>query len=476
MRRPYGQLFSVHTAHSQDSVARLGVAYMESLLCYYGASLAQAKVHQPTMLAPDLRAKLRHNTVVNIADGSLFGFGLMGLASYVTIVPLFLSYLTESTALIGFVAALFHMGWQIPQLFVSGYVAGLRRYKPMVLAMTLVERVPYFGLALVAFAIPAIGVDAALIMTLLLLLVQSLGGGFTGTAWQSMISKIMPPHRLGAFFGIQSTFVNLFGAGGALLAALILERLDFPESFSLLFVVAGISLLISFVFLALTYEPASESQDVVKRENWREFGARLREILQGDDNFRWFLIARALTALSLTAVYFYTIFGIRRFDMSPELAGALTSVLLIANTLTSSVIGWIGDRWGHRRVLIMANLLTVAAIGIVLAAPDVGWLTIVFALTGAVNATQWSTMMTITVQFSSVAERPFYIGLANTLIAPVTVFAPIIGGWLVDAVNFELTFGIFAIAGMLSLLVFILPMREPPGATLAGKAKPAVAD
>ena len=413
------------------------------------------------MLAPDLQARLRHNAIVNIGNGSLYSFGQSGMASYVTIVPLFLSYLTESTALIGFVATLSFMGLQLPQVFVSNYVAGLRRYKPMTLAMTLIERVPYFGLALVAFAIPTIGADAALLLTLLLLGIQSLGGGFTGTAWQSLISKIMPPRRLGAFFGIQSACGNLFGAGGALLASVILERLEFPHSFSLLFFVAGISLMISFVFLALTYEPASESRDVVERANWREFGGRLREILRENDNFRWFLIARALTALSLTAVSFYTIYGIRRFDMSPELAGALTSVLLVANTLTSAVIGWIGDRWGHRRVLIAANLLTILAIGFAVAAPDVTWLAVVFALTGMVNSSQWSTMMTITVQFSSVAERPFYIGLANTLIAPVTIFAPIMGGWLVDAVSFELVFSIFAVAGALSLLVFIVPMREP---------------
>ncbi len=428
------------------------------------------------MLAPDLREKLRHNTAVNLADGSLFGFGIMGLASYVTIVPLFLSYLTESTALIGFVATLFYMGWQVPQLFVSNYVAGLRRYKPMTLVMTMIERVPYFGLALVAFAIPTIGTDAALALTLLLLSIQSLGGGFTGTAWQSLISKIMPPHRLGTFFGIQSACVNLFGAGGALLAGLILERMAFPQSFSLLFFIAGISLLISFAFLALTYEPASEIKDVVERANWREFGGRLREILRENDNFRWFLIARGLTSLSLTAVSFYTIYGIRRFDMSPELAGALTSVLLVSNTLTSTVIGWIGDRWGHRRVLIGGNLLTVAAIGVILLAPDVAWLVVVFALTGAVNSTQWSTMMTLTVQFSSVAERPFYIGMANTLIAPVTIFAPIIGGWLVDAVSFELVFTIFAVAGLLSLLVFIVPMHEPPGAMRTAPAKAAIAE
>ncbi|MXX82783.1 MAG: MFS transporter [Chloroflexi bacterium] len=427
------------------------------------------------MLAPDLREKLRHNAAVNIADGSLFGFGIMGLASYVTIVPLFLSYLTESTALIGFVATLFYMGWQVPQLFVSNYVAGLRRYKPMTLAMTLLERLPYFGLALVAFAIPTIGTDAALALTLLLLGIQSLGGGFTGTAWQSLMSKIMPPHRLGTFFGIQSACVNLFGAGGALLAALILERMAFPEGFSLLFFIAGISLMLSFVFLALTYEPASESKDVVERANWREFGSRLGEILRENDNFRWFLIARALTSRILTAGSFYTIYGIRRFDMSPEMAGALTSVLLVSNTLTSTAVGWAGDRWGHRRILIGANLLTVAAIITLLLAPDATWLTVVFALTGAVNATQWSTMMTLTVQFGSVAERPFYIGMANTLIAPVTIFAPIIGGWLVDAVSFELAFAIFAAAGLLSLLVFVLPMREPPGAIRA-TPKAAIAD
>ncbi len=425
------------------------------------------------MLPQDLRDKLHHNIAVNIFDGSLFGFGVSGLASYVTIIPLFLSYLTESTALIGFVATLFHIGWQMPQLLTSSYVASLRRYKPMVLAMTLVERVPYFGLALLAFLIPQIGLDAALLISLLLLAVQSLGGGFTGTAWQSMISKIMPPHRLGSFFGIQSACVNLFGAGGALLASVILERLDFPDSFSLLFLLAGISLLVSFVGLALVYEPESDPQNVATPVRWRQFGGRLRQILRADDNFRWFLIARGLTAVSLTAISFYTIYGIRRFDMSPEFAGVLTSVLLVSNTLSSSVIGWIGDRWGHRRVLIAANLLTVLAVAVAVSASDINWFYLVFALTGFVNSAQWSTIMTITVQFGTVAERPYYIGMANSFIAPVTIFAPIIGGWLIDAVNFESTFTIFALAGLLSVLVYVIPMRDPEGA--AGGRKPNIA-
>ena len=413
------------------------------------------------MLPQDLRDKLHHNYFVNMMDGSLFGFSVMGLASYVTIVPLFLSFLTESTALIGFVAALFHIGWQLPQLLTSNYVAGLWRYKPMVIAMTLVERLPYFGLAIVAFLIPTIGKEAALLLTLLFLGVQSLGGGFTGTAWQTMISKIMPPHRLGSFFGIQAACVNLFGAGGALFAAFILDRVEFPEGFALIFFIAGVSLLVSFVFLAMTYESRSAPKNVAEPVRWRQFGSRLRQILRQDENFRRFLIARGLTSLSVTAISFYTIYGIRRFDMTPEFAGALTSILLVSNTMSSSVIGWIGDRWGHRRVLIAANVLTVLAIAIALSAANVYWFFAVFALTGVVNSSQWTTIMTITVKFGSVAERPYYIGMANTLIAPVTVLAPIIGGWLVDAVSFELTFGIFAVAGLLSILVYVILMEDP---------------
>ncbi len=421
-------------------------------------------------MAQELRDKLHHNFVVNLLDGCFFGLGIAGLASYVTIIPLYLSYLTDSTALIGFMATLFYIGWQVPQLFTSKYVSGLRRYKPMVLWMTVQERLPYFGLAAVAFMIPMIGAQPALVLTILLLTWQSFGGGFTGTPWQSMISKIMPPHRLGTFFGMQSAGVNSFGAGGALVASFILGALAFPHNFSLLFLIAGLSLMVSFVFLALTYEPESQPQDIVERVPWREFGQRLKGILRQNANFRWFLIARSLTSLSVTAVSFFTIYGVRQYEMTAEFASIMTSVLLMTQTLSSVFIGWIGDRWGHRRVLVFGNLATVLSIVIALMAPDASWFYLVFGLTGLVNAVRWSAIMSLTVQFGSVAERPIYIGMANTLIAPVTIFAPIIGGWLVDAVSFDLTFSIFALAGLLSMLVYMVLMEDPLKA--ARRAKP----
>lgn len=412
-------------------------------------------------MSQELRDKLHHNFVVNILDACFFGFGLVGLASYVTIIPLFLSYLTDSTALIGFMATMFQIGWQVPQLFTSNRVAGLKRFKPMVIWMTLIERVPYFGLAVVAFLVPVVGKQVALILTIGLLVIQSFGGGFTGTAWQSMISKIMPANRRGTFFGMQSAFANLFAAFGALFASILLGASTFPNNFAVLFFIAGLSMMLSFAFLAMAYEPESEPQDRVEPVKWREFWQRLKIILEQEPNFRWFLVARSLTSLSVTAISFFTIYGIRQFEMTPEFAGIMTSVLLISQTISSPMLGILGDRWGHRRILAFGNLMMVLAIFIALIAPDVSWFYAVFALTGIVNSTQWSTIMSITAQFGSVAERPFYIGMSNTLIAPVTIFAPIIGGLLADWVGFSFSFGIFAIAGLVSLTVVMVVMVDP---------------
>ena len=61
---------------------------------------------------------LKHNILVNVLDGAFFGLGF-GFASFSTILPLFVSQMTNSAVLIGLVPAIHSMFWQIPQLFMA---------------------------------------------------------------------------------------------------------------------------------------------------------------------------------------------------------------------------------------------------------------------------------------------------------------------------------------------------------------------
>ncbi len=148
-----------------------------------------------------IRRDYRFNIFVNVTDGAFFGLAL-GAASSVAILPLFVSTLTDSATLIGLISAIHVVGWQFPQLFTAGRVSRLQRYKPMVLALTLWERLPFFGLAFVAWFVNVWPANLVLSLTYLLLIIQGLGGGLAATAWQSMIAKIIPARRHGLFFGI----------------------------------------------------------------------------------------------------------------------------------------------------------------------------------------------------------------------------------------------------------------------------------
>ncbi len=410
------------------------------------------------MTHTDILKHFRHNFTVNVLDGAFFGAGL-GFASFVTVIPLFVNSLTESTTIIGLIAALHIIGWQLPQLFTARKVAGLRLYRPMVLRRTIEERWPFLGLAVVALLIPVMSNQVALGLTFLLVVWHSFGGGFTATAWQSMISKIMTRERVGTFFGAQSAAANLMAAITAVAAGWILLNIEYPYNFALCFFLTSILMTISWVFLWAAREIAHEPRKVTVEED--ALWPNLRDILRRDVNFRWFIAARVLTQFAWMATSFYTIYAVRQYEMDEQTAGLMTSVLLLGQTFANPLIGWVGDRFGHRRVFMGGLMVMLASIVVALVMPHTGWFYLVFGLAGFAQAVFWTTTMAMTVEFGEETERPYYIGLTNTLIAPATILAPIIGGWLVDAFGFQAMFAVTLVAGLVGVMVLQLAVLDP---------------
>jgi hypothetical protein len=79
----------------------------------------------------------------------------------------------------------------------------------MILKMTAGERVPFFGLALVAALSPRLPAGLTLVLTFGLVLLIVIGGGLTATPFQAMVAKIIPPRRHGAFYGLKTSSANL---------------------------------------------------------------------------------------------------------------------------------------------------------------------------------------------------------------------------------------------------------------------------
>jgi MFS family permease len=400
----------------------------------------------------------RHNLIVNLLDGSFFGFA-MGFASFMTVVPLFVSSMTASALLIGLIPSIHAMGWQLPQLFTAHSVSRLTRYKPMVLLMTLNERLPFLGLAVVAWLLPKVGPQIALALTFALLIWQGLGAGFTANPWQAMIAKIIPSGRRGTFLGLQSAGASLLSSLSAVLSGLLLANSSSQRGYVLCFIFASLSMAASFFALASTRE--EHSQPVEIHPDRATFQKNLVAILRRDSNFRWFLIVRSLSMFAVMAFSFYTVYAVRRHHMEVAVAGLMMGIYTFGQIFANPLMGWIGDHWSNAAVM-KIGLLGAGLSALVAAwAPSLGWFYLVFALAGIANVSVWTIAMTMTMQFGQESERPAYIGMANTLVAPVTILAPLLGGWLADAAGFQITFIVAGICGLATALILHGMVRDP---------------
>jgi MFS family permease len=329
------------------------------------------------------------------------------------------------------------------------------------LILTIHERFPFLGLAIVAWFSPSLGDQRALIITFILLIWQGLGGGFTANAWQSMIAKIIPSDRLGTFFGLQSSTANLLASITAVIAGLLLARLVYPLDFTISFLFAGTAMGISWIFLSLTREVRSKVPKIESKVG--SFWSGIGKILKRDPNFRWFLVTRMVSQFATMGFAFYTVYAVRVLGIDEAAIGLMTGLLMGTQIAANPIMGWFGDRRGHRNILIIGTIAAIASTGLAFAGQGIAGFVAVFIFAGIANVSSWVTPMAMTLEFGrDNQERPGYIGLSNTFIAPFTFLAPLLGGWLADERGFQAAFLASAIAGLVTLAILFFAVQDPP--------------
>ncbi|WP_392533593.1 MFS transporter [Nostoc sp. C117] len=410
------------------------------------------------MLNSEIQKDLRHNFTVNVIESGFFGLG-SGFASFITILPLFVSTLTDSALLIGLIPAIPRLGWQLPQLLTADKVARLQAYKPTVMLLTIHQKLPFLGLAVVALLQLELNRQTILQLTFAILIWQGLGSGFSATAWQSMVAKIVPSRKLGIFYGALAASSNLMNICGAVIAGLLLKEIAQPFNFALCFLCASFAMALSWFFMSRTREPISTSSSGTQTRH--EFWKNLSVILRYDKNFRCFVIARMLSQLALMPLPFYTLYAVHQYGMGEASVGLITSVLMVTQTIAGLILGWLGDRIGHKLILQIGCIACTFSSLLAWLAPNTSSFYLVFIGAGIGMIALQNIAAVMTLEFGNQHQRPTYIGLGNTLVAPATILAPLLGGWIVENIDYRTSFLVAAIGALLTALLLHVGVSDP---------------
>jgi MFS family permease len=405
---------------------------------------------------------LRRNFTANVLDIGFFMFAI-NIVSQTTIFPLLISHLTPSILAIGLIPALTSLGYLLPQLLLANYTEGLRRKKPFILWFGAFERFPYIliGLAVWALAGPAPALTAAIV--LLLRTLSAFAGGISTPAWYDLIAKVIPARRRGLYSGMGNGLGALLGVVGAGLATLILVRWAYPANFALCFLVATIIFLCSYIAFAFNREP--DSPVLKHRMALRDYLRELPAVLNKDHNYRAYLISRSTVVLGTMATGYFLVYGIERLGVPESDAGVFTALLVGSQAVANLFWGPLGDRLGHKVVLVgEAAATALAALGGCLASSP-AWLWVTFALLGVAVAAGSVSGLNIILEFCAPEDRPTYIGLTNTILAPVATLAPLIGGWLATWAGYRAMFGVAAGVALAGGALMAIWVHEPRGAS-----------
>ena len=191
---------------------------------------------------------LRWNLTTQTAEITLFLTGI-AFASPITVLPAFAERLGASNTLIGLIPAGQTVGWTLPGIFAANQSERLSRKLPFLLRLTILERLPFMAIAIVAFFLAQSSPGLTLLILLCGLTVMWLIGGLLLPAWLSMMAQIIPIRIRGRFFAWSGVLGASLGLGASAVVGYVLDNFPYPFGYVICLVAASAVLWIGLIVL-----------------------------------------------------------------------------------------------------------------------------------------------------------------------------------------------------------------------------------
>ena len=392
----------------------------------------------------------------------MFGQTGFRLVQAPTFLPAFLFELSGSDLVVGAARSLQGFGTVVSPVIGASLIG----HRPRILGATLITstlmRLQVLGLALAGFIL---GTGAAVAALLVFLTLLGFFQGMSQVVIHSLRARVIPVRRRGIVTGARNFLAGLTSAGVSYVAGAYLVGQNalgngYASVFLLAFVVGSLGL----VGIAITREPASSA--LRPRESPLAALRGIGPLLRRDPAFARFFVARALGSAGRMAVPFYIVFAATRMDVTGAVLGLVTTVWMLTSSTTNLLWGALGDRFGHRIVLIANLALWTAANAYVPFVSTVPELVAFFVLLGIPSGGFNQAAQNMVLEFGRVHDIPLRVAASGTAVNIVAAAGPFVGGVLVVLWSYPVLFAVTVALQLVALVITVAWTPEPRFANL----------
>lgn len=280
---------------------------------------------------------------------------------------------------------------------------------------------------------------------------------------QALVPDRVPREQLGRASGLK----NLLDMAGVIIASVAAGRLLSPQDrypTTVMLVVMGVLALSTAVTLLTTREESSLGRDENKR-------FQIREVFQPDfhsnRNYAWLIGSRFVFLMGIYGVQAfaqYYIQDVMRVANPVKATGDLMTALALMLVVAAPLGGWLADKFGARKVVKLASLISAAGCFLLLNAHDLDGLVLFAGVLGAGIGLYLSSNWALASRLAPKQQAGKFLGLTNLATAGASAFSRLLGfpvDWLNNAYPgaYMGYSGLFVLGGIGALLSLILLAR-----------------
>lgn len=405
-----------------------------------------------------------HNRKAFIGDGMFFNLGTAFLEGN-TVLPTFASTLTSSPLLIGLVSTIRGFGYLLPQLFVAGYMERLSEKKPFMMAAGHVMRAAALGMAASAL-LAASNKGLALALFFICLIVLSFSDGLGGIPWMDLVARTIPAERRAGLFGTMQTYGGIAAFGAGFLVRYILDLNGiYPYNYVAVLGLGALGLYGSLISMHFIKEPPGKAP--ARATPMSEYLRRLPGAWRASALFRKLIYTRILLGGMYLALPFFAIHAQNDLGFSAATAGLFVSAQMVGTVAGGRLWGYLGDNFGAYWIVRLVSVMVFGTGALALAAraayfagaPLLAYVvySLLYFCLGGSLAGIWNGFTNYIMDISAGNVRGTYIGLFNTIAAPLTLLT-IVGGWILTWSSYTFLFALEAgIAVMGCVVAWSMP-------------------
>ena len=379
------------------------------------------------------------------------------------IIPAALAVNATSTQ-IGFLSSFSLFLYQLSQIL-GVKLMGIFPRKKVVLYFVILQAIMWLFISAVIFAVWKGWFDGYSIWLLIASysILMALGG-VSHPGWFSWMGDIVPDETRGQYFAKRNRIVSSFGITMAIIAALFLDYFKTKGyallAFSILFTLASLFKFVSYIYLHKQYAP----HYVQKKKDYFS----LISFIERFDNFGKFAIYQgAFNFAIMIASPFFSVYMLRELGFSYTIFIATSVSYTIFYLLLLSFAGKFSDKYGNKKLTIIANIFFVLTPIFYIIFKSPLWIILIPQLTAAIaNAASVISFSNFIYDSVKPNHRGLCAAYTNVIVGVGILLGAITGGLIVDywhpsSVNpYIFVFSIAVILRLSVALIFLPSIKE----------------